>query len=232
MKIIITHGSGGPGTAEWNASSFFEEMGYDVEVKDYFVDFDIRSLRWCDSPEHKQDAFDITYKEMFDSIQLPEDEDLIHIGFSLGGFFGLYKAEKFKKNYLFYPGVQGITQELLEKDYSNTSVIFGSEDKGQSKYNAFKEQCKNPPLAHYSLKDAHHAFMVSNVDMEFPMTRYNTIGKIMDEQEFAELKPNHKFMSERYGYSNEKTILRSHHDYRNQYLQIIGEEISEAFPRI
>ena len=64
------------------------------------------------------------------------------------------------------------------------------------------------------------------------MTRYNTIGKIMDEQEFAELKPNHKFMSERYGYSNEKTILRSHHDYRNQYLQIIGEEISEAFPRI
>ena len=75
MKIIITHGSGGPGTAEWNTSLYFEEMGYDVDVKDYFVDFDIRSLRWCDTPEHKQDNYNVTYKEMFDSIELPEDED-------------------------------------------------------------------------------------------------------------------------------------------------------------
>ena len=64
------------------------------------------------------------------------------------------------------------------------------------------------------------------------MTKYNTIGKIMDEQEFAELKPNHKFMSERYGYTNEQTHLRSHNEYRQQYLNIIGEEIREAFPRI
>ena len=232
MKIIITHGSGGPGTAEWNTSLYFEEMGYDVDVKDYFVDFDIRSLRWCDTPEHKQDNYNVTYKEMFDSIELPEDEDLVHIGFSLGGFYGLCNAEKFKKNYLFYPGVQGITQELLEKDYSNTSVIFGSEDKGQDKYIAFKNLCKKPPLAQYNLVGAHHAFMVNNIDMEFSMTKYNTIGKIMDDQEFAELKPNHKFMSERYGYTNEQTHLRSHNQFRQEYLNIIGEEIREAFPRI
>ena len=44
MKIIITHGSGGPELL--NGTLYFEEMGYDVDVKDYFVDFDIRSSRW------------------------------------------------------------------------------------------------------------------------------------------------------------------------------------------
>ena len=106
---------------------------------------------------------------------------------------------------MFYPGVQGITQELLEKDYSNTSVIFGSEYKGQDKYIAFKNLCKNPPLPQYNLVGAHHAFMVNNIDMEFSMTKYKY--RNLDEQEFAELK-SIKFMSERYGYTNEQHILR------------------------
>ena len=116
MKIVISHGSGGIGSAETFARDFFESKGYDVP-------HGIKNLWWSDGD--LQDVHDVTFNEMAD-VEFPEG-DIVHIGFSLGGFFGLINHERFIKNYLFYPGVQGITQELLDKDYSNAVVIVGTE---------------------------------------------------------------------------------------------------------
>jgi len=229
MKIVISHGSGGIGPAETFARDFFESAGYDVHLIDYFTPHGIDKLWWSDNSV-EQDNYDVTFKEMA-NVEFPEG-DIIHIGFSLGGFFGLINHERFIKNYLFYPGVQGITQELLDKDYSNAVVIAGTEDNGQNKYNIFRDMCKQPPPMHYSLAGAHHAFMVTDIDRSFDMVRYGNLGKVMDQEEFSQLKPNHKYLSERYGYTNSKTVLLSHSEYRLQYLNLIKEELNESFPSI
>ena len=69
---------------------------------------------------------------------------------------------------------------------------------------------KHPPSKHYELPGVHHAFMVSHIDRSFDMVRYGNIGKVMNQQEFDQLKPNHKYLGERYGYETKRTILKSH----------------------
>ena len=51
-----------------------------------------------------------------------------HIGFSLGGFLGLLNADKFERNYVFYPRILGITSSLVEKNYSNTVSFIATQD--------------------------------------------------------------------------------------------------------
>ena len=223
MKIVISHGSGGIGSAETFARDFFESKGYDVHLIDYFTPHGIKNLWWSDGD--LQDVHDVTFNEMAD-VEFPEG-DIVHIGFSLGGFFGLINHERFIKNYLFYPGVQGITQELLDKDYSNAVVIVGTEDNGQNKYNIFKDMCKQPPPIQYSLAGAHHAFMIENINRSFDMVRYGNLGKVMDQEEFNQLKPNHKYLSERYGHTTQLATLKFNKEFRWQYLTIIEEDICE-----
>jgi len=129
MKIMITHGSGGVGSAERFTADFFRDKGFDVIVNDYFTQYDIKMLRWH---EDFPDDYEMSFVEMFETIEIP-DEPIYHIGFSLGGFFGIINHEKFVKNYLFYPGVLGFTEDMINKDYSNAWVISGMEDKGQEK---------------------------------------------------------------------------------------------------
>lgn len=224
MKIMITHGSGGVGSAERFTADFFRDKGFDVIVNDYFTQYGIEMLRWH---EHFPDNYEMSFVEMFETIEIP-DEPIYHIGFSLGGFFGIINHEKFVKNYLFYPGVLGFTEDMLNKDYSNAWVISGMEDEGQEKYDAFKEQCVKPPLSHYYLPDTHHAFMNTDLERSFDMVRYNIIGKCMSEEEFRSVKPNHGYMSETYGHSNQWTILKSNEDMRWHYLNLIYEDIKNV----
>ena len=223
MKIVISHGSGGISSAETFARDFFESKGYEVHLIDYFTPHGITNLWWSDSSQ--QDDHDCTFSEMF-NVDFPQG-DLIHIGFSLGAFLGIIHHKKFLKNYLFYPGCIAISESMLDVDYSNAVVISGTEDNGQDKYKIFKDMLKHPPLKHYELPGVHHAFMVSDINRSFHMVRYGNVGEVMSQQEFDELKPNHKYLGERYGYTTQPTILRSHNEYRLQYLNMIEEEIRE-----
>lgn len=224
MKIVISHGSGGIGSAETFARDFFESKGYNVELIDYFTPHGIDRLRWS---EREPDNYDVTFEKMFD-IEFPRG-DLVHIGFSLGAFLGIVNHTKFIKNYLFYPGVLGMTQKMLDVDYSNASVITCSNDKGKYKYDKFKSLLKNPPLMNYVLPHAHHAFMIEDIDFKFNMVRYNTTDNIMSSEEFSQLKPNHKYLSDRYGHTTTPTHLLFDKELRWQYLNHIEEDINETF---
>tara|TARA_B100000085_G_scaffold236431_1_gene225061 strand:- start:2240 stop:2923 length:684 start_codon:yes stop_codon:yes gene_type:complete len=224
MKIMISHGSGGVGSAELVTADFFRDRGFDVIVNDYFTQYGINMLRWH---ENSPDDYETSFVEMFETIAIP-NEPIYHIGFSLGGFFGLINHEKFVKNYLFYPGVLGFTENMLQVDYSNAWVISGTEDKGQEKYDAFKEQCIKPPLVHYYLPNTYHAFMNTDLERSFDMVRYNIVGKCMSEEEFRNVKPNHEYMSETYGHTNQQTVLRSNEEMRWQYLNLIYEDIKNV----
>lgn len=227
MKIIVSHGSGGVGSAEKYTKDFFENLGVEVILIDYFTPHGISNLRWH---TNNPDNYDVTYREMF-NIDFPTDEKLVHIGFSLGGFLGLCHVEKFYKNFLFYPGVIGFTENMLKKDYSNTYVIVGTNDKGAYKYENFRSKLEKPPLAHYHLNQAHHAFMVDDIDREFDMVRYDLLDP-MSEDEFAQLKPNHAYMSNKYGHYCSTQTLLSNPDYRHQYLNIIAEELNVLPPQV
>lgn len=228
MKIVISHGSGGVGPAEQYFKNFLEEHGYDVYINDYFTPNNIKSLRWS---EVDPDDYDATFSKMFD-VDLP-DEDMIHIGFSLGGYFGLVNSEKFKKNILFYPAVLGYTKHMLEKDYNNTVVVLCTEDPGKIKYENFHKEAINPPPMTYTLVGAHHAFMVEGIDKEFDMVRYGgNYGKLMSEEEFNQLKPNHDYLSTRYTHTNRRAILKFDEMYRHTYAQMVKGEIDETITGI
>lgn len=229
MKIVISHGSGGIGPAELRTRDFFVDAGYEVELLDFFTPHGIEYLRWGDSGRDNDP--DITFKEMFD-VDFPEGP-LVHIGFSIGGFLGLCHSDKFKKNYLFYPGVQGFTQEMLERDYHNTTVILGTEDGGKYKYDNFHTKARHAPNT-TTLVGAHHAFMVKDIDRKVNMVSYgNNYGDLMTATEFDELCPNYKVTSSIYGEVGVRVAhLKYHSDFSIQYLNMIKEDLQNDFPGI
>ena len=223
MKIVISHGSGGIGSAELICKEFLEANGLDVELNDYFSKNNIKMVYWSDK-EH-QNKEDVTFKQLCD---LDVNEETIHIGFSLGGFVGLVNNKKFVKNFLFYPGLIGYTQEMLECDYSNTTVYFGSEDPGKEKFYNFMSMCDKPPSLNIMVSGAHHAFMTKNMDRTIDMVRYNNLSRILSNEEFSELKINHEFMSKKYGYHTKKRILTSHDIHRNHLLNLLLADIKNT----
>lgn len=229
MKIVISHGSGGIGSAELRTRDFFIEAGYEVELLDFFTPHNIDHLRWSIKSREKDP--NITFKEMFD-VDFPEGP-LVHIGFSIGGFLGLCHSDKFVKNYLFYPGVQGFTQEMLERNYSNTTVILGSEDSGKYKYNNFHTKAKHAPNT-ATLVGAHHAFMMTDIDRSINMVTYGgNYGDLMTDKEFNDLSPNYKVTSSTYGVIGDRVAhLKYHSEFSASYLNIIKEQLDHDFPNI
>ena len=49
----------------------------------------------------------------------------------------------------------------------------------------------------------------------------------MDQEEFNQLKPNHKYLSERYGHTTQPATLKFNKEFRQQYLTMIDEDIRE-----
>ena len=229
MKVLISHGSGGIGPAELNMQKVLESAGYEVLLLDNFAKHNIKMLRW--NAEIEPDNYDCMFDEMF-NYDFSEDEDLIHIGFSLGGFFGLKHSDKFIKNYLFYPGIFGFTKEMLERNYHNTMVFMASEDGGAYKYYNFEKQAKSPPNK-YLLVGAHHGFMIEGSDREIDMVSYGgNWGNLMDDSEFLELKPNHAYLSNRYGHTSRSAVIKHHPEFSHMYSVIVKEDIDETVSRL
>lgn len=223
MKIIISHGSGGIGSAELICKEYLEHHGFNVELNDYFSRFNMKRMNWSDSDE--QDCHNFTFKDLCE-LDIDSNQQIVHIGFSLGAFVGLVNNDKFFKNYMFYPGLIGFTQEMTQRDYSNATVYFGSEDPGKEKFDLFLKKCTFPPLTNVIVSGAHHAFMTKDVDRTINMVRYNNLrGRTLSEVEFSNLKPNHTYMANKYGYKTNKRILRSDDMHRNNLLNILVADL-------
>lgn len=224
--VVISHGSSGVGTAEKNIAQQFLLKGYNVAILDYFTKYNIESLGWIDHGPF-MDKHSCTYPQMFD-IELPKYENYIHIGCSLGGYYGLYHAQKFIKNYCFYPGVLGVTQELIDQDYSNTTVFLPTNDTWCTSYQTFKGMCAKPPKE-YNVPNCYHGFMLSNKDREILITKYNTTQRILSSDQLNTLRPNHYAFALLFpGYYNEKIRLQSNEEYSTICLEYIFKDISNT----
>jgi len=198
LLILISHGSGGPGEAETAMSNFFLSHGYTVGIVDYFTKHNVKKLFWSDRPAYK-DAYEATFNEMFD-IAIPNYKKVVHIGFSLGGTLGLVNSTKFTKNYCFYPGTVGMTQELLDQDYSNTTVIIAQNDIWCSDYREFASQCKRPPRK-WVAKDCYHGFMIPGKEKTIPIVKYVTTENVLSWGQFNTLGPNHEVLKSYFDYT-------------------------------
>ena len=222
---MLSHGSGGPGASEERLRDFFIARGYTVGIVDYFTANGISSLGWMDQGPFA-DFYDATFKQIFD-IKFPDWDKIVHLGFSLGGYVGLLHSEKFVKNYCFYPGIVGVTQDLLNKDYSNTTVILPELDTWCDNYYDFHQQCKSPPEL-LSITGAYHGFVLPNKQREILVTKYNTTGRILSSNEFNQLKFHHETLTETFVEKQNQIIrLQSNDKYSIMCLTKILSEIQD-----
>ena len=119
ILVLISHGSGGIGAAEYNCARYFLQHGYRVGLLDYFSKWNIPKLFWNYQP-NRQDDYYVTFDTILTKVELP-DEKIVHIGFSLGGYFGILNNQKFYKNFCFYPGILGLHDD---KNYDNTTLKY------------------------------------------------------------------------------------------------------------
>ena len=217
IMILISHGSGGVGNAEYFCAETFLKKGYKVSIQDYFSKHKIKNL-WWNYEEEFIDNHNITFAEMLDC---PVTGKIIHIGFSLGGFLGILNAERFYKNYCFYPGIIGITNKMTNKDYSNTTVFTALKDEWCD-YDHFENAIGVAP--NRIQIDAYHGFMIPGKDKEITIAKYHFPKHVISDEEFNNLKPNHQQLS-KYGF-DEKTIrLQFNKEYANECYNYIGKNI-------
>lgn len=223
--VLLSHGSSGPGESEQQIAEFFLANGYQVGLVDYFSPHNIDSLGWIDFGPYA-DTYTASFREIFD-IKWPENQKIIHIGFSLGGYVGLLNAEKFTKNYCFYPGIVAVTQQLIDKDYTNTTVVLPEYDDWCDNYQKFNSMCKNPPktsVAH----GCYHGFMLPDKDREILITKYNTTERVLSSQEFNDLQFHYDVLTQAFPDKiNQKIRLRSNKKYSIIYLNQILQEIQD-----
>lgn len=220
---MLSHGSSGPGESENRVAKFFLSHGFSVGIIDYFTAHGITSLGWIDHGPCI-DQYTATFKDIFD-IDFPDHKKIVHIGFSLGGFVGLMHSNKFIKNYCFYPGIIALTDQLLEQDYSNTTVIIPSNDTWCDNFYSFYNMCKTPPVIEIA-QDAFHGFMLPNKDREILITKYNTTERILSIDDFENLQFNCEKLKSVFPDSVNQIIkLQSHTEYSIMYLDKILSEI-------
>lgn len=196
--ILISHGSGGIGEAEKHTAKFFIEQGYKVGIIDYFRPYNIKKL-WWNYEEKFLDLHDTTFDNML-RLTHSFNEEIIHIGFSLGGFYGIQNSEKFLLNFCFYPGIFCFTNNHIEKDYSNTTVFTAGQDTWCNNYQSFSSLCKVPP-AEIKIENAHHGFMIPDKHNKFTVAKYNFPVLPISLENFKSLKPNHYYLTEKFGYT-------------------------------
>lgn len=221
LDILISHGSGGIGSAEKFIANYFSNLGYNVHFNDFFKKYQINKLNWSEQDSHTH-----TFKDMYD-INVPRCNYLVHIGISFGTFFGFLNNDKFIKNFGFYPSVQGINQHMIEQDYSNCTMFLAEHDVGIDRYSAFAKLCNTPPSKEYIIPNTHHGFMIDKIDIEFDKVKYDLVGKVMSDVEFNKLLPNHAYMSSQYEYKLARTRLKSNNHAREHCLKIIENQIKD-----
>lgn len=225
ILVLISHGSGGVGSAEYVTADFFLKQGYTVGINNYFSKYNINCLYWAED-DHVRDEYNISFEQMLTEIDFPTYK-IFHIGFSLGGFLGLLNADKFERNYVFYPGILGITSSLVEKNYSNTVSFIATQDNWTKEgYDIFENLALLPPTK--IVFDAYHGFMIPNKNREIYIAKYNLPTRIMKSTEFAALKPNHFFLSEKYRYHMETILLQSNEKCSKIALELISKELNDS----
>jgi len=207
LLILISHGSSGLGTTEFNIAEFFLKRGFKVGLLDYFSKFNIDKLWWSDL-EPYVDKIENSFYEILTNINFPNYE-IVHLGFSLGGFLGILNSHMFIKNYCFYPGIIAFTNEIINKDYNNTTVFIPKFD-NWCDYSYFEKHCKIPPQK-IIIEKAYHSFMSKNKDIEIYVNKYITPITPISENEFMMLKPKHYWLNEKYNFNIEKIRLKYDH---------------------
>jgi hypothetical protein len=149
---------------------------------------------------------------------------MIHIGFSLGGFFGILNSSSFALNFCFYPGIICFTESLVKKDYRNTTVFIAGKDNWCNRYYDFSNLCSLPPNK-VILENQYHGFMIPNKDKHITIAKYNFPKSIVSEEFFKEIRPHHEDLSNRFGYTSEHTWLKFDKDSKDFCLNYITERI-------
>lgn len=221
--VYISHGSGGLGEGEWDIASFFLKNNYQVALLDYFSCYNIHKLFW-DYRDHNQDHHTTPFKTLFDNAIIPDFDKIIHIGCSLGGFFGIHRAKDFTKNYCFYPGMLAFTKFHIENDYRNTTVIVGKKDNWCDNYQTFHNSCLFPPKL--IEVDAYHGFMNTRKNVKIPVAKYHLAKNVCTDNEFAEMIPNHKWLSTKFTFEKSQILLRGSKKEHKILLNLIHDEIS------
>lgn len=217
MLILISHGSSGIGNTEYSIAEYFLTKGYRVGLFDYFSKWSISHL-WWSYHDNYTDEISICFKNILSAENLPYRDKIVHIGCSLGGFFGLLNSEKFYKNYCFYPGIIGFTEKLIKKDYSNTTVFEPLKD-NWCNYKMFHNFCTTPPKR---IKvDTYHGFMSPHKDRIVDIAKYQIPSFPISDVEFYNLKPSHIYLDFKYGFKKEKVRLK----YSKEYAIICLNEI-------
>jgi dienelactone hydrolase len=224
LLVLISHGSGGVGAAEHATAEFFLQQGYIVGINNYFGKHNIQCLFWAED-DHVRDEYDVSFAQMLTDIDFPNYK-IAHIGFSLGGFLGLLNVNRFVRNYCFYPGILGMTSSLIEKDYSNTTTFLATQDNWTKEgYDVFESLALAPPTKVEC--DAHHGFMIPDKNREIFIAKYNLPKRVMKETEFAALKPNHFYLSKKYGHYMETILLQSNEKCSILALDKITQDLNE-----
>lgn len=222
MTIFISHGSGGVGDAERYTAEYFLNAGYKVMMLDYFSKYGIENLWWT-FKEHIRDDHKTPFYNILTDFDIPCQDKIIHIGFSLGGFLGIINHDRFTHSYNFYPGVLGFTDTMTKKNYCDTTVFIAELDEWCDIYDDFEMHCNQPPRT--IRFDAHHGFMIPNKNRCIPIAKYHLPTVPISEEEFTTMRPSYYQLSERYGYDEKDITLLGNDDLRMQCLEMIKEEI-------
>ena len=209
ILVLISHGSGGVGAAEYNCARYFLQHGYRVGLLDYFSKWNIPKLFWNYKPNREDDYY-VTFDTMLTKVELP-DEKIVHIGFSLGGYFGILNNQKFYKNFCFYPGILGLHND---KNYDNTTVIIAEKDNWCTHDYKFKNT--------WYAKGCYHGFMIPCKDKTIPVAKYKFPSRMTYDQ-YVSLMPNHNYLTNTYGYTEENIRLLVNEKCSIMYLNQIKE---------
>jgi len=221
ILILISHGSGGLGIAEFTTAEYFLSNGYRVGLLDYFSAYNISNL-WWNHEEKFMDAYQTTFSKMLTHFDLPYEYKIVHIGFSLGGFLGIINSNRYFKNYCFYPGIIGFTDNLVCQDFSNTTVFNALRDQWCSYYE-FEQNCKIPPRR-IDL-DACHGFMIHGKNKIVQIAKYKLLTDPISNSEFCKLKPCHIFLANKYGYEKKEIRLLYDQESKDRCLDIIIKDL-------
>lgn len=231
LLILISHGSGGVGSAEYTTAEYFLNKGYAVGINNYFKKHNIDFLYWS-RDKGVRDLHDVSFYKLLTDIEFPLNKKIVHIGFSLGGFLGLLNANKFTKNYNFYPGILGITENLINTDYSNSTTFIAENDNWVNDYyNTFEKFAVTPPNK-IVFENTYHGFMIPNKNRNIYIAKYHFPKTIISDEEFQELKPNHCQLASKYNFYMEDILLQSSSKYSIIALDTIARDLDEHINNI
>lgn len=225
LLILISHGSGGVGSAEYTTAEYFLNQGYCVGINNYFKKHNIDFLYWS-RDNGVRDEYNVTFDTLLTDIDFPKFK-IVHVGFSLGGYLGLLNANKFYKNYNFYPGILVLTNDLINTNYSNSTTFIAEQDNWVNEYyQNFESVAKTPPKK-ITFKNTHHGFMIPNKNRLIHIAKYYFPKHVITDNEFQELKPNHHQLAKKYNFYMEDILLQSNAECSIIALDTIIRDLNE-----